>query len=83
MDHLDGPPIALYRDYPCRDFRTLPRDVQRETMGGKFPEIPASREMGGKSLSLGNSQVTGISRAMGNSSILEAITFFPGIQITI
>ena len=56
---------------------------------GNSREIPVARETGGKSLSLGNSRVTGISRglgnsrATGNSRILEAITFSPGIQITI
>ena len=52
-------------------------------------EIPVSRETDGKSLSLPNSLVMGISRssgnsrATGNSRILEAITFSHGIQITI
>ena len=51
---------------------------------GNSWEILVSWEMGGKSLSLGNSQVKGISRALGNSNamgiscILEATTFLSG-----
>ena len=56
---------------------------------GNSREIPVSRETGGKSLSLRNSQVTGISRGLGNSCamrnshVLEVITFSPGNQIII
>ena len=61
------------------------RDVQCKTTGGEFPGNLVSWETVGKSLSLGNSRVTGISGglgnscAMGNSQILEAITFLSGI----
>ena len=56
---------------------------------GNSQEIPISWEVGGKSLSIGNSRVTGIfcglgnSHDMGNSRILEVITFSYGIQIAI
>ena len=53
---------------------------------GNYQEIPISRETGGKSLSLRNSRVMGISRGLGNScakansSILKAITLSFDVQ---
>ena len=68
---------------------TGPAMFNGKPRAGNSREIPVSRETGGKSLSLGNSRVTGISRGSGNSratrssGILEATTFSSGIQIEI
>ena len=65
----------------------MPGMFNGKPQAGSSWEIPVSQEMGGKSLSLGNSQVKGIScglgnsRVMGNSLILKAIAFLSNVQI--
>ena len=67
----------------------LPGMFNGKPWAGNSREFLISREMGGKSLSLGNSRVKGISRGSGNSHVtgnsyvLKVITFSSGVQIAI